>query len=93
MAFNQQPEKVEEVSGFADRGLDKLRSLLQSKPSPSTASVDRVDAPREAAPAEPVKARTAGPKPVEDRVTLGQQDDHNEDNGMNWLNNLTANYG
>jgi hypothetical protein len=94
--FDQKPEKVQEVSGFADRGMDKLRSLLETK-APTTASTDRVEGPKESKEAAPVRSeeprtpKAVAPRPVEDRVTLGQED--NDDTGMNWLNNLTANYG
>lgn len=93
-------EKIEDtqsVSGFADRGMKRLKGLLQQS---KTQSTERAEAPREAAPAreaeEPrqdtaVKVTTA-PPPVNDTVTLGQHDEQ-DDNGMGWLSSLTQNYG
>lgn len=93
-------EKIEDtasVSGFADRGMERLKSLLQQ---PKTQSTERAETPREAAPVreaeEPrqdnVVKVTAAPPPVNDTVTLGQHDEQ-DDNGMGWLSSLTQNYG
>lgn len=93
-------EDTQSVSGFADRGMERLKSLLQQ---PKAQAAERAEAPREATQAAPAREAseprqdnavkvTAAPPPVNDTVTLGQHDEQ-DDNGMGWLSSLTQNYG
>lgn len=91
-------EDTQSVSGFADRGMERLKTLLQQP-----RSAERAEAPREATQAAPARSAseprqdnavkvTSAPPPVNDTVTLGQHDEQ-DDNGMGWLSSLTQNYG